>query len=383
MGLERSCSTCHEDSHQGTLSGNCSSCHNYEAFSPASGFDHAGTRFRLKGKHAETACAECHEITNKNGKRFQQFAGVDFSNCTSCHTDVHQNKFGQNCARCHTEESFTRIRQSGNFNHDLTDFPLHGLHSSVSCDDCHRRKFSSRTQYDQCLDCHSDYHHGEFASQGNLTDCSECHTTNGFSQHTFTIERHEASAFVLKGAHLATPCFACHMKGNRWKFRDTGKNCSECHQDIHVPYLDRKYYPGSDCEQCHNSDRWSKVSFEHSRTGFSLEGAHLQQSCKACHWKENGEGKPTQVFALGSSGCLSCHKDEHMGQFRDEGDMSCLKCHGYGDWSASRFDHDQADFKLDGRHREVACAKCHIPVTDAGITYTKYKFEDYSCESCH
>ena len=90
-----------------------------------------------------------------------------------------------------------------------------------------------------------------------------------------------------------------------------------------------------------------------------------------------------QEFSQLSSGCINCHQDVHNRQFEETGGTDCLKCHGYADWTASRFDHDQTAFKLEGKHESVACNKCHIPVVEAGITYTEYKLKDYSCESCH
>ena len=62
------------------------------------------------------------------GKKFQQFNGIQYSNCASCHKDPHQNKFGQNCRQCHSEESFHIVSGINNFDHNKTDFKLEDKH---------------------------------------------------------------------------------------------------------------------------------------------------------------------------------------------------------------------------------------------------------------
>jgi hypothetical protein len=47
------------------------------------------------------------------------------------------------------------------------------------------------------------------------------------------------------------------------------------------------------------------------------------------------------------------------------------------------FDHNQTAFPLDGKHKNVACAKCHPPIHTAQLTYTRYKLKSITCESCH
>ncbi len=94
-------------------------------------------------------------------------------------------------------------------------------------------------------------------------------------------------------------------------------------------------------------------------------------SCKQCHADDGLE-----------AGCLSCH-DEIASQFkqdsgfhaflRNQSDASCAKCHPehHGDefplvsdvsWQGTdtnAFTHPQVEFKLAGKHDELACEKCH------------------------
>ena len=97
MGLGRECANCHEDFHQGTLKGDCQSCHNTESFRPAPKFDHNKAKFKLTGKHKTVDCNKCHKLSKLNGKDFQQFTGLKFGKCISCHKDEHKGKFGKNC----------------------------------------------------------------------------------------------------------------------------------------------------------------------------------------------------------------------------------------------------------------------------------------------
>jgi nitrate/TMAO reductase-like tetraheme cytochrome c subunit len=206
---------------------------------------------------------------------------------------------------------------------------------------------------------------------------------DGFQESNYTIEKHNQSPFPLKGAHLATPCFACHKKETRWEFREIGTRCIDCHENIHEPYLDKKYYPEATCSSCHSENRWSEIEFDHNKTDFKLQGAHKDQTCRECHFRKNETGKTVQVFGELTTSCLSCHKDIHYGQFDQNGSANCLECHGFDNWKASRFDHGKTRFKLDGAHEKVPCKSCHKPVEKEQLTYILYKIEKFKCEDCH
>jgi len=383
LGLDQKCLSCHKDSHQGTLSTDCATCHDFKAFKPASKYDHRTARFTLRGKHSEVDCKLCHKVSVQNGSEFQQFRGLSFSNCTSCHKDVHNNKFGQSCTKCHSEASFRQVKGMSNFNHSRTSYPLEGKHRMVACATCHKGGYTRELKHNKCSDCHTDYHKKQFAVQGRSPDCVECHSIQGFERSSYTIERHNESPFQLTGAHLATPCFECHKKNDQWSFREIGTTCIDCHKSNHESSLDVKYDPEPRCLSCHNPKRWSEIAFDHTKTGYALEGAHLRQTCRSCHFKNEEEGVLPQQFKLLSSGCTECHKDAHQNQFEHTIGEGCLKCHDFYDWSAGLFNHDQTAFPLDGKHKDVACIKCHPRVLTAPQPYTQYKLKSFSCESCH
>jgi nitrate/TMAO reductase-like tetraheme cytochrome c subunit len=458
LGLGTECLACHADYHQQTLSANCTNCHSADAFKPVTKFDHASTKYPLAGKHQSVECIKCHPIITKNGTKFQEFAGIHFQNCTNCHVDVHQNKFGQECKQCHSEVSFMIIKANNNFDHSKTNFKLEDKHLVVPCTACHGSNVNAPLKHDKCTDCHKDYHDRQFMNDGMVTNCADCHSTKGYTQTSFSVDRHNQGKFILEGAHvttpcakchkktekwsfreigtictdchkdyhngqftrdgkvtncaichnskgfdqiaytvdqhnkgrfrlegghLATPCFECHKKTGSWSFREIGIRCVDCHKDIHVDQIDKKYYPESNCSVCHKPSRWSDIGFDHSPTGFTLAGKHAAIACSACHYKPDSSGRTIQKFAHMSQTCTDCHPDTHFKQFEVNGLTSCVKCHTFENWNIPNFDHNTTAFKLDGKHQNVACAKCHKKITNNNNTYVLYKIKEWKCENCH
>lgn len=384
LGLDNRCISCHTDPHLETLGTKCEGCHNPERFKPATGFSHENASFQLKGKHITVPCQSCHPVVTRNGKPFQNFRGLDFSGCTPCHTDPHQGRFGKNCSQCHTEAGFSQIRNTEQFDHSKTDFPLEGRHSAVSCRTCHRSKLTDPLAHSRCDDCHADYHEGELQGKEGKPDCATCHTTSGFSETLYTTEQHHLSAFPLKGAHLATPCFACHRKNLRWTFRNIGLACADCHIDVHAPSITPRYYPDAECRACHQETSWDEIRFDHSVTGYLLTGAHAKPSCRSCHFRRDEQGKVVQQFAGLTTRCSGCHNDPHYQQFDPELPGDCGRCHTTSHFRpAALFDHSKTLFPLDGRHGELSCERCHPLVKAKGRVYTLYKTGKIKCEDCH
>jgi hypothetical protein len=85
--------------------------------------------------------------------------------------------------------------------------------------------------------------------------------------------------------------------------------------------------------------------------------------------------------------CASCHEadDPHGTQFPGR---TCADCHDQRDWDeAPGFDHDEARFRLTGRHRPLECASCHAGPAGASdgvggaLRYRPLAFA--SCTACH
>lgn len=382
LGLGTDCLSCHDDFHQNTLSKNCTTCHYQEKFRPAPLFNHAKTDFPLIGKHENVDCAKCHKKEQRDGKEFQQFSGVAFANCTNCHEDVHKNKFGNDCTKCHNEFSFHEVKSLSTFNHEKTDYPLRGLHVAVDCKKCHKGAYTQPVTHNRCTSCHADYHEGQLVKNGVSPDCVECHSVNGFKTSSYGIERHNQTGFKLEGSHMATPCFECHKKEDKWNFKIENQ-CTSCHENIHKNYIGEKYIPGGNCLSCHSTETWNGVKFDHNSTDFELLGKHANVSCRQCHFKEGEGNEVKQQFRWENQNCVNCHNDIHFKQFEVNGVTQCVNCHTNDNWKPEKFNHNNARFKLDGKHEGLECKLCHKPTTGLQQNYIVYKFEDISCKSCH
>jgi len=383
MGLKQGCLNCHADYHKGSMSSKCTNCHGFDSFKNATGFNHNTTRFPLLGSHKTVACDKCHKTEIVNGKPKQKFKGVEFSNCTSCHKDVHDNKFGQNCKKCHNEVSFHNVKGMKSFDHDKTDFKLIGKHADLACKACHKKSLTAPIPHNHCSSCHADYHQGEFSKKGISPDCNQCHNNNGFTPSAYSIEKHNLTDFKLEGGHLATPCMACHKTQGKWKFRNMGSDCIDCHKNVHKGFMQDKYIANNNCKACHNVSSWKKITFDHSKTKFKLDGAHAKIQCGECHYVKNEKGVVVQKFNGLSTECASCHKNNHVGQFDVNGKTDCVKCHTAENWVKTKYDHNTSRFKLDGAHATVECKECHKEVTDSKGKYVQYKFKSIECSNCH
>jgi hypothetical protein len=374
----KTCESCHEDPHKGSLGPACASCHSevdWKIIKTIKGQDltfHDKTRFPLRGGHVGVACRSCHGPFPGVAARFK---GLPFAACSDCHQDAHLGQLRPAppakvaaCDLCHTVNSFTPPRYELE-QHQSTKFPLEGAHAATACRGCHpiddglaahitaavRKMLRARKRPelfslallhpkktpDACLGCHDDVHRGQFAQQsnkeGNKDTCGTCHQTSSFTDLTF--DHDEDSRFPLTGKHARAACAACH-KSERVR---TG-------------------------------------------TGFATMVRY----------------KPLDVT------CGSCHADFHQGQFllapttspgspsgstgprapRDRRNTrDCDHCHTTAAFKPSIFDHNNAEFTsypLDGRHAKVACAGCHPKVTIArDVTTVRYRPLSRACEDCH
>ena len=385
-----SCTSCHTDEHDNRLGKNCKACHTEESFEILAGkpsFNHQQTDFPLLGKHKQVDCRQCHDLEKYDtpDNVFNDFKGKDIAACQTCHKDVHEGKFGTDCKQCHSETSFQKLVNLDQFQHDLTGFPLAGKHKQVDCRKCHETNLTDPLPHNACSDCHLDFHKGQFVQGAYKPDCKECHTVEGFAGSTYTLEQHNASKFPLTGAHLATPCFACHLKNDEWTFRNIGSACVDCHKDIHQGHLSADYYPQQACNNCHSPESWKEVSFDHDLTSFDLAGRHELISCTACHKPETLSVKQVIIPFTGlTANCVTCHENIHGNQFENNGVTDCTRCHGYDAWTPGIFDHSTARFVLDGAHTKVSCDRCHVPSTDEeGRGIILYRLEKLDCIDCH
>jgi hypothetical protein len=317
---------------------------------------------------------------------FRTVAGQD---CASCHKDVHAARLGGACASCHVTSGWRDVRSAG-FDHARTAYPLTGRHVSVACEKCHLPGRALRVPHARCSDCHRDEHAGELARRADQGRCESCHDVSGFRPALFGPSEHAQTAFPLQGGHLAVACSACHRpvaggdrsRPGRVKLRFAGTRCAECHADPHGGELARFAASGG-CEGCHGVDSWWRVSFDHGKTRFALEGGHTRLACASCHRSEQGKA-PLRFRGLALS-CAGCHRDPHAGQFVSaDKAVSCERCHSSVRFAAVRFDHARdAAYRLDGAHARLACAACHKKETRNGQTFVRYKPLPTTCRGCH
>jgi len=347
-------------------------------------FDHLLTGFKLDGKHEKIKCEKCHKkefIKNSDfKKRDHTFLGME-RKCKSCHQDYHQGSLEDDCASCHNTEKF---RPAPGFIHDKTKFKLTGAHIKTDCEKCHKKIIRNNKEFQQfakvkfnsCENCHKDEHNGKF---GN--NCTNCHVTSSFrnigNRKNFD---HNKTNFPLVGKHVSVNCNDCH--GSKLSSKPKHSYCIDCHKDFHKGEIKTAKGGIEDCADCHSVQgyRPSKFTIEkHSKLKFALEGSHLAVPCAACHLK-----KTNWKFKFSGTKCADCHKNIHEkfvdAKFTKDG---CENCHNTNSWhKIAKFDHSKTKFKLEGKHKETDCAKCHFK--DQGkLVSQQFKSLDVNCESCH
>jgi len=396
------CQSCHKDPHRGAFAdskfaGGCDTCHTTSGWKnnrPSANFHHNDTKFPLHGKHAETACTQCHKDSDYRRP-------VPHERCQTCHQDdPHKGQFvaraaGSDCGACHSETSFKPSLFSRE-THQRSAFPLEQKHAPLECAKCHQpegRQAVYLTGKLTCNACHPDAHGGEFATAPWANKCEACHTQTGFQPSTFSVVRHSQTRYDLTGKHAAVACNDCHKPlasapsipaasyvPRQYHF--ASQTCVACHADPHQTMLA--------CEACHTTQQWKELrNFDHSTTKFLTEGPH-NIACIRCHRASDAPAsktasKETPLFSKTPNQCFGCHRDVHGGQFMGGGPREdCSACHVLPRWSATDFNHDQTRFPIDRAHRNVGCVQCHKEQKETdGKTIRIYRGTPTECTKCH
>ena len=269
-------------------------------------------------------------------------------NCTKCHGGD-QELVPENCLQCHGR--INNQREIGK-----------GLHS--------------RTEYQLCQNCHTEH-------QGR--DFDLVHWKDG--EKSFN---HSLTGFTLEGKHVSLACRQCHTPKLMSTLElapdekvDSGRtflglptNCIGCHRDEHRTQL------GENCTKCHTQTAWKPASgFDHATAKFTLTGKHQAIACMKCHQIMTDQPQATdfdymKYANLQYAQCSACHTDTHIGKLGE----NCSSCHNTDGWhlvNTVNFDHSRTRYPLEGKHRAVDCAKCHV----AGQTKQGLKFG--ACRDCH
>lgn len=127
-----------------------------------------------------------------------------------------------------------------------------------------------------------------------------------------------------------------------------------------------------DCATCHTPSNWQfkekDNTFNHSKTGFPLDGQHKMLKCKECH--------TSLVFSQATKTCVSCHKDIHQGTVG----FDCNRCHNTRSWIVPniRQVHQRRGFALVGQHASQDCNMCH-----PGSNQLRFENRRSDCAACH
>ncbi len=215
---ESACRFCHasEDVHQSIFQDDCGICHTSKSWKKKSFSHQAVSTFELTGKHKKLACLICHQ-SPENKKMSDQ--------CVSCHSkdDVHLSQLGNSCEDCHKANTWL---SEIHFDHDLTSFPLLGIHSIISCERCHLNRSFKNTK-SRCQDCHASLYLRSHA--GKLGDtCESCHSPVDWNYPIFIHTMAEFTKFDKQ--HFFKKCRDCHQDGNSVWVKNI-KKCSQCHNE--------------------------------------------------------------------------------------------------------------------------------------------------------
>ena len=109
--------------------------------------------------------------------------------------------------------------------------------------------------------------------------------------------------------------------------------------------------------------------FRHESTGFRLEGAHAQASCRAA--------TRSLVFDHVGTACADCHKDAHRGELGSQ----CEACHVPASWTNQtqmQQVHNRTRLPLFATHARLDCAACHRSQRPY-----QYATTPAECGNCH
>ena len=430
-GLSTACVSCHRADFQKTTNPNhvtsqfpqnCQMCHTFDSWIGAT-FNHAGppANFPLTGAHATIACTTCHINNNYNLTTPPNACGNSGCHLTTwqqttnpVHSSAGAPFAAANCSTCHTTTTWT----TATFDHSTTGFPLTNSHQLApagkvtACTDCHiNNNYNLTTPPNACGNsgCHlttwqqtTNPVHSSAGAPFAAANCSTCHNTIAWTTAAFD---HSTTGWPLTGSHQMSPagkvnaCTDCHVSNN-YTFTSANTDCYGCHKTAwqstttlggSVPNHVAANFPTPMCLSCHDTVLWSDGKFDHSTTGFPLQGPHMLpprstvtgaigamvNACTDCHMGGNyTTGYPT-------TDCYGCHQTYFINaqaygtnvpnHVAASYPTTCITCHTTWvttAWLGAVFNH--TFFRIP--HYGSVCTDCHIVSTD---------YKQFSCENCH
>ncbi len=291
---------------------NCSTCHDTIIWTDFT-FDHSVTGWPLTGSHQlapagkVVACTDCHVNNNYT------FTSAN-TDCYGCHQTAWnstQTLGGSipnhitagfptsQCSTCHDMISWA----DGKFDHSTTGFALVGTHSTTACALCHvNNNYSLTSANTDCMSCHQTAWNSTQTLGGNVPNhitsnfpqtaaaCSSCHTITVWADGKFD---HSTTGFPLTNSHQLAPagkvtaCTQCHINGNyTLTIQPTDCGNSGCHlttwQTTNNPTHSAAgtAFAASNCSTCHDTIAWTDATFDHSVTGWPLDGFAPARACR-------------------------------------------------------------------------------------------------------
>jgi len=242
--LKKKCFSCHEadDKHNKLYGKKCADCHKEKSWDEVK-FDHdIDTDYKLIGVHKDIECNNCHF-----GDLYKDKVNTQ---CQGCHVidDVHNGKQGKKCDTCHNPSGWLKKMS---FDHDLTNFPLIGLHGITACERCHIST-EYKLKNHSCYACHEidDTHKLKLTSL-----CETCHNPNDWQIWVFS--HNDQTDYKLDGAHKNLKCEACHQEPiEKEEEIVLSDNCEACHaiDDVHSGQF------GKFCDKCHTTESFKDIT---------------------------------------------------------------------------------------------------------------------------
>jgi len=369
----QTCTNCHADIHRRQFGALCENCHSVQGWRiQLTSIRQHENRFPLAGAHSQTTCESCHR-----GAASGKFIGLTTS-CVGCHAsdytaaksvDHAAAGFSTKCEGCHT---LNRWQSAGaQFDHSRTQFPLTGLHSSLSCSSCHTQNRFAGTSA-TCISCHLTKFNATTApnhvTAGFPQDCQLCHSTRSWRPASFD---HSRTQFPLLGAHTTATCESCHTQG---RFAGTPTGCVSCHVAEYNATVSPNHLAAAfpqQCQLCHTSVQWQGATFDHSKTRFPLTGAHTSVQCLNCHVGNKFTGTPTACYSCHASAFTSVANPNHVAAGFP---TTCESCHTTTTWTGARLSHKFPIYSGAHAGKWQTCNDCHTNSSNYTV---------FSCVNCH
>jgi hypothetical protein len=302
---EVACRACHAidravPDKAGTPSASCATCHpgfvagqpvgRIQLTPPPLKFDHS--------RHAQTACARCHDMTNVDLATTKQLPTM--ASCLGCHKEGSEER---HCTDCHLAK-LGGLMETQFVHGDLVphhdglgdahgpDFAKHHAQEArqigSTCTACHDQS--------ECIACHQgvtkpmDFHPGNYLlthpveARRGTPDCSACHRSESF-------------------------CVACHERAGLGTRGDTQFDSTDPSRLFHPMGWSSKG-PGP-----------NRHAIEARKNISSCTSCHREEDCLTCHSADSGNTVHASPHPPGWRGSAKCRA-------MDRGNRRmCLRCH--------------------------------------------------------